>query len=269
MLPLLIFIIAPANSDCIFTQNCTLSPHTCSTPFSTPPRASFPIDYPGPYACPLFLGQNVCCSHNQNLSLKSKNLLIDRTFGHLAGGCDICAANLKLLWCYFTCSPNQDKFVSAGKQVKVPSLISSNQDIEVLLLNFTVTKELSCSLYESCKKCPNITEISAMQSPEGFLQFQGYEGMPIDLTWTTFYFSESDNALSLKLAPCNLDTASLHGYSVAPCKCSNCEKSCAEDYYLSAPGVLDGFRWVIVLVVYAVLAFVSSLCVLGRLWLKY
>ena len=33
--------------------------------------------------------------------------LIDNTFGSANSGCDFCAANIKRMWCEYTCSPNQ------------------------------------------------------------------------------------------------------------------------------------------------------------------
>mmetsp|Transcript_2649 Transcript_2649/g.314 ORF Transcript_2649/g.314 Transcript_2649/m.314 type:complete len:98 (-) Transcript_2649:377-670(-) len=89
---------------------------------------------------------------------------LDRTFGTNGGGCDICSANMKYLWCIFTCDPNQEKWVTPGETITIPDPIHPLDQITVLKLNYTVSDNLACSLYQSCKKCSYVTEVSAMQS---------------------------------------------------------------------------------------------------------
>ena len=193
----------------------------------------------------MFIGEDVCCNSDQNSGMLYKFFLLDNTFGHVVGGCDICSANMKRLWCYFTCSPNQENFVAPGPQAVVPSPID-NSPIQIMLVNFTVTNSLSCELYESCQKCPYVTEVSAMQSPEGFLQFQGYEGIPIGLLWTTFFFDDGPSSLDLSYLACTENITNAYGYPVTPCSCNNCIGECAADYYVSSPSTLHGLNWPLV-----------------------
>ncbi len=43
--------------------------------------------------------------------MKKNFNLIDVSFGSDASGCDFCSSNIKRLWCEYTCSPDQDKFI--------------------------------------------------------------------------------------------------------------------------------------------------------------
>lgn len=235
--------LTSVSSMCSFSENCTMPPYICNPPYKLDPQIPpFKGDWKSAAACPMFEGQDVCCNSDQNYAMQYKFSLLDSTFGSQVGGCDICAANLKLLWCYFTCAPNQADFVAAGPQAIVPSPIDGHL-MPIFLNNFTVTNSLSCELYNSCQKCPYVTEVSAMQSPQGFLQFQGYEGIPIGLLWTTFYFDDGPNSLNLKFLSCQENVTNAYGYTVKPCSCNNCEYLCAGDYYISQPSTLHGMDW--------------------------
>lgn len=54
-----------------------------------------------------------CCNHFQMAALSFNFMLLDAAFGNLeAGGCPACTANIKKLYCTFTCSPNQADWVT-------------------------------------------------------------------------------------------------------------------------------------------------------------
>mmetsp|Transcript_5481 Transcript_5481/g.5436 ORF Transcript_5481/g.5436 Transcript_5481/m.5436 type:complete len:167 (+) Transcript_5481:380-880(+) len=139
-----------------------------------------------------------------------------------------------------------------------------------MLTNFTVTNSLSCEIYQSCQKCPYVTEVSAMQSPEGFLQFQGYEGISIEFIWTTFIFSDGPEALDLELLTCNLNITSMFGYNIQPCTCNNCLSSCAASYYVSSPTTLEGLDWPLVGISYLVILGISMIIFFSKYaWKKH
>mmetsp|Transcript_3422 Transcript_3422/g.3153 ORF Transcript_3422/g.3153 Transcript_3422/m.3153 type:complete len:106 (+) Transcript_3422:503-820(+) len=99
-----------------------------------------------------------------------------------------------------------------------------------------------------------------MQSPQGFLEFQGYEGIPIGLVWTTFYFSDGPDALDLQFLPCSANVTNAYGYQVQPCSCNNCLNQCQANYLVAAPSTLEGIDWFIVGIVYlVVLVFTMTL----------
>lgn len=71
--------------------------------------------YDGPKegnVCEEFI-EDGCCNHFQMAALSFNFLLLDSAFGNLeAGGCPACTANIKKLYCAFTCSPNQADWVT-------------------------------------------------------------------------------------------------------------------------------------------------------------
>ena len=43
--------------------------------------------------------------------------------------------------------------------------------------NLTVEASTACDLYDSCKRVPIVTSVSAMSNPAGFLNFQGMNAL--------------------------------------------------------------------------------------------
>mmetsp|Transcript_9534 Transcript_9534/g.18514 ORF Transcript_9534/g.18514 Transcript_9534/m.18514 type:complete len:296 (-) Transcript_9534:60-947(-) len=253
---LIFYALVPLTSAlCVFTQdNIGETPHNL-----TSPTEAQQYNFTGPLACPMFTDQPTCCNVAQNSDMATRFVMIDLTMGSPSGGCDICAANMKLMWCYFTCSPNQADFVQAGPQEWVldPTDPSRTKEDLVMLNNFTVTYATACSIYESCKKCPYVVEVSAMHSAQGFLNFQGYNSIEYGATWTTFFFEDTATALDLTFSSCNTNTTNLYGYAVKPCSCNNCEKSCKHSYSSSSSDLSDGLDWEIVWISYVALVGVS------------
>ena len=71
---------------------------------------SFPMNYTE-QICKEYVGDNVCCN-KYNAILTADNLKqIDGAFSTASGGCDVCAINLKRLWCEYACSPRQADFL--------------------------------------------------------------------------------------------------------------------------------------------------------------
>lgn len=60
--------------------------------------------------CEEFRGKKACCNDSQNILMTNNFKSLDQVFGSSYGGCDICAINLKRLYCHFTCSDLQDTF---------------------------------------------------------------------------------------------------------------------------------------------------------------
>lgn len=63
-----------------------------------------------------YVGTNVCCNEHNARATYENFKQIDGAFGGLAGGCDICAVNLKRFWCEYACSPRQADFVKVSKE---------------------------------------------------------------------------------------------------------------------------------------------------------
>ena len=65
--------------------------------------------------CKQYFGENVCCNQH-NAKLTADNLAqVDGAFSTASGGCDICAINIKRLWCEYACSPRQADFLKVSK----------------------------------------------------------------------------------------------------------------------------------------------------------
>lgn len=48
-----------------------------------------------------------CCDAGNDQQQSKSFTELDGVFSSIGGGCDICAINLKRLWCEYACSPNQ------------------------------------------------------------------------------------------------------------------------------------------------------------------
>lgn len=68
--------------------------------------------------CKEWVGKDGCCNMNSFRQTTSSFLKIDTVFGGAAGGCDVCAVNLKRFWCMYSCSPNQSDFVEVLHSIK-------------------------------------------------------------------------------------------------------------------------------------------------------
>ena len=217
---LLLSLLVTLHALCSFTQNCPNG--VCEVPHMISPYIDpFVTDFTGEMMCPEFGGQALCCNNDQNSELLIKFQLIEYTFGGAVGGCDACAVNLRRLWCYFTCSPDQASFVQGGPQQLVLDPMSDVPTwVLVMPTNFTVTERYACDLYNSCKKCPYAQQVSAMQSSHGFLQFQGANSVEMGLVYITFYFVNNPPALQLDTVACSNQAPQAYGYPTKPCSCN-------------------------------------------------
>ena len=212
--------LVPAMTLCAFTQNCPNG--VCEVPHMlNPPIEPFLTQLSQQVMCPEFAGKPMCCNDDQNTELEIKYQLIDFTFGSGVGGCDACAVNLKRLWCFFTCSPDQAVFAQGGPQQLVLDPMSQTPSwVLVMPANFTVTERYTCDLYDSCKKSPYVQQVSAMQSSHGFLQFQGANSVDMGQVDISFHFVNSPPALDLTALPCSNQAPEAYGYPTKPCSCN-------------------------------------------------
>ena len=72
---------------------------------------------------------------------------IDSVFGLESGACGV---NLKIMWCHFTCDPNQKDFVkyTGYKVVNQPDGTVKN----FTLITFALDEDYACTIFRSCKK---------------------------------------------------------------------------------------------------------------------
>lgn len=125
-----------------------------------------------------YVGSNVCCNEHNARATYENFKQIDGGFGGVAGGCDICAINLKRFWCEYACSPRQADFVKVSKEFyEYPDPEKPGNTIWAQESNLTVEASTACSIFNSCKRVPFVASVSAMGSPAGFLNFQGHNAI--------------------------------------------------------------------------------------------
>ena len=85
----------------------------------------------------------------------------------------------------------------------MPDPQKPGKNLTVQKVKITVEAQTACDLYNSCKRISFVTSVSAMQSPAGFLTFQGHNAaddsfqyIDVDFSYDktkSIYFS--DNSL--------------------------------------------------------------------------
>jgi hypothetical protein len=100
--------------------------------------------------------------------------------------------------------------------------------------NLTVEASTACAIYNSCKRVPFVTSVSAMSSPAGFLNFQGHNAIDnakqfISVFFTFnksqgLYFGDDEDQDKWKgITTCNYTGNELHGFEVKEsCSCNSC-----------------------------------------------
>lgn len=150
-------IIPWVQGRCSFQQFCHRDP---GAPWSQCPNANnanVPIEWDKEPAmnnstiretlkkvCPNYLDKLTCCNDDQVAVMDANFGSIDALFGY----CPLCAMNLKQFWCNFTCDPNQSMVNN------VTGFGTTPDGYDVIYLNITVNPQVSCDLWEACKKIP-------------------------------------------------------------------------------------------------------------------
>ena len=103
--------------------------------------------------CPHYVGQETCCNDDQVMLMYSNFKTIDSLFGN----CAMCSTNLKRFWCEYTCNPHQKHFIKMdGSDPDYPDV-----DFEVALLTMRIHPDISCDLFQSCKKNPFVATLAS------------------------------------------------------------------------------------------------------------
>lgn len=163
-----------------------------------------------------------CCDIAQ-LETLQKNL---KTAASLFSRCPSCSKNFFNMWCEFTCSPDQSKFLN----------------YMIYMVNYYVTDEFSNSLYSSCKDVtfPGnngkvmdlMCGVSAKDcTADKFLKFVGQPGngapFPIIFTVGENHTDEKIVNNNLKMIGCN-ETYYIPGLkkNSTVCSCQDCKPTC-------------------------------------------
>ena len=167
--------------------------------------------------CPYLSGKEVCCNSGQIKQMRDNFRDIDMLFG---ADCPICGVNMKILWCEFTCSPTQADFIAPDNIIQVQK---SGRWYDALHLDFHLNTSSACKLFNSCKKVPEVAQIS--NSAPGFLQFQGENSVTRGHVVIDFKYNKEEGykRVNLPVGDCNtqfLDNTYLNYTEITPCPCS-------------------------------------------------
>jgi hypothetical protein len=205
-------------------------------------------------ACPEFIGQQVCCNVWQDTQEYVNFILLQGSFGHQNGGCDVCAANLRRFWCYFTCAANQAQFLQIGEMVNVIQP-STGMSYYARAVNMTINADMACELFTSCSKTQFITLLSQTSTSQGFLTFLGQNGVSTGQVWITMNLNYDPNALNFEIDSCSANFSNgtnQWNYPVnQTCNCNTCSAMCASQTVVQVGQLTDGFSLTIVGVAYA------------------
>lgn len=176
---------------------------------------------------------------------------IDTVFGNSNGGCDICGVNLKRFWCEYACSPRQSEFMEVGDYITIPNPEKPDEDVTVENITLWVHSDSACQLFSSCNRTSYASQVSAMQTPAGFLTFQGSNAIDDGFQTITIKFTEDrSKGLSIDLDRCGIDVFddTLHGFNVTGnCTCNSCKERCQGGTGYVATGPMEGFNGGLVL----------------------
>jgi hypothetical protein len=162
----------PAGAACAFKQNCTgagchpwpVDPGNANetTPFANPGRA-----------CPQYKDAG-CCTVQQDLLLYMNLRQIQAQFGVVqGGGCPGCFYNLRNFWCEYTCSPRQADFVRVLGVSNMEDPTQPGHFYDVLRTRVALQRDFACGVFDSCERVKPVQIVSAMNSAEGFFDYQG------------------------------------------------------------------------------------------------
>lgn len=188
---------------------------------------------------------------------------MDANFGSidaLFGYCPLCAMNLKQFWCNFTCDKNQSLANVYDHTGTTPD------GYNVIFLNITVNPQVSCDLWESCKKVPFASQVAT--SADAFLYFQGINAKTTGKTYINIDLKEEQNAIYTESVKCETrvpEKGIVHGYqNVGNCTCTYCEQLCNVAKAPPFPAFFDGFNWIVVVAVYGGLIVLSLIIILVK-----
>ena len=255
-----LFLISNAQqyAGCEFTEDCADSAHTDPACFpykvnNTTPKVQNWTTHPP--VCSEYIDKPSCCNDAANTAMYNQFSIMISTFGHDNGGCDVCVANLIRFWCKYTCDPDQRKYVQVGLPANVTNPQTGKPTLAVPL-NFTVTDDLACGIFTSCRKTNFISQLSQTQTSHGFFTFLGENSVTQSNNYITMFFSQ--DGLSFDTHSCNQSFPSGKddlGYPVnQSCDCNNCQDACAILPALQMPGLFKSVNWNILLIVYVILA---------------
>jgi len=235
-------------SDCAL-YNPSGGPPQNATGDQRTPR-DYSKEWKDPPACPDFYGVDSCCTDYANSAAYYNYQKIRTAFGNAAAGCDICAANIERFFCYYSCHPQQDKFVTfIGYDIITIWNDTSNTEVDmnVTVVNITYNANQACQLFQSCSKIAFLTEISAGGSAQGFFTFlfdrgilESYTKVNVAVVNEGGLFFDPPPHRCNETFPDGYDDL---GYQIpGNCSCNFCQDSCEPLQFVPYGNITDGFN---------------------------
>lgn len=238
-------------------------------------RPPVPMDFGAgtKLACPEYK-DSACCTADQNRALNFNFMLIGFTFGKFGpNGCEACAQNLRKFWCDFTCGPNQAEFLHPIAIVNMSDPANQGHLATALKVRLDIKTDFACNMYQSCHSTGKAREFAAMKTCNSFLDYMGEEQAIAHGTYIEFNYTDAPLAMSYPPAQCQNFTTTTGEQS--SCPCSSCAASCSASGGLSPTVTEDvrqlavispthGANWVMIAVVYCIIAALSGALVFYR-----
>ena len=173
------------------------------TKMSTNTTADDPAIEDIPIVCQQY-AKDGCCYWQQNYALYKNLKTLVSTFAG-SQGCLACAKNLVDLWCGIVCAPDQASHTRLSDPPyanRTDTLKNDGTVGPVLQVDIYLDPDYVCKLFNSCKSTNIVSQVTAMQTALGLLNFQGRDGAVQYGQYFTFKFNTTDNTTT----EANIDT---------------------------------------------------------------
>lgn len=213
--------------------------------------------------CPALDGTKPLCCNDDVVAIMTRNFLqLDAVFGK---DCPICSSNLKRLFCYYSCDPNNANFV-VGNGYTMDN--ATGTPTNITLANYSISEDYACTLFQSCSKVSFISQAS-LTSSIAFLDFLGVNGKLQGKIAISYNITNVEGkTLNGDAKGCGYavpsDGTYLNYTKVSNCTCTYCDEACVPSTISNAIGFFDGFDVALVGITYGVLVAFSVIFLLVR-----
>lgn len=121
--------------------------------------------------------------------------------------------------------------MKVGDYVTIPDPSSPEKMVTVEEIDLWIESDTACKLFGSCSRTAYASQVSAMQTPAGFLSFQGSNAVDDGVQTINIKFT-NDPAKGIfidNFDPCDADYSNqtVYGFNVTGnCSCNSCKERC-------------------------------------------
>lgn len=162
--------------------------------------------------------------------------------------------------------------MQVGDYITIPDPSAPEKMVTVEQVELWVESETACKLFGSCSRTAYAAQVSAMQTPAGFLAFQGSNTVDDGFQTINIKFTD-DPTKGLFLndfdtCDANVTSDTMHGFNVTGnCSCNSCKERCPASSDFVPMAALEGFNWRLVAITWGVAIAVSFAITIYR-WRK-